>query len=55
MSKARGQSLLRAIRHGNACFYFDQITKKIEVCYKKGSMAKVWRFNFKNKFGVDEL
>ena len=55
MIKARGQSLQRAVRRGNACFFYNTITKTIDVCYRKGIMPKVFKHNYLNRINVDEV
>ncbi|MDR0560580.1 MAG: hypothetical protein LBG92_10445 [Prevotellaceae bacterium] len=52
MSKARGQSLMRAIRRGNAVVFYNSVTKQAEVCYRKGSFAGRWKTALKNRLEV---
>jgi hypothetical protein len=44
MSKARPQSLGRAIRRGNAVVWKGKVTNSLFYTYKKGSTRKQWRF-----------
>ena len=53
MSKARGQSLNRAIKRGNAVFFYNFVTKSIEVCYRKGTWAGRWAHAVRNKVNKD--
>lgn len=43
MSKARSQSLGRAIRRGNAVVSHDKVANSLYHTYKKGSTRKQWR------------
>jgi len=55
MSKARQQSLQRAIRRGNAFFFFNRVIQSIDVCRRKGTPASVWKHNVKNRVRPEEL
>jgi len=43
MSKAREQSLGRAIRRGNAVVSYDRVTDGLYHTYKRGSTRQQWR------------
>jgi hypothetical protein len=53
MSKARPQSLGRAIRRGNAVVSHDKVTNSLYHTYKKGSTRKQWMLALQNR--VSEL
>lgn len=43
------QSLSRALRRGNAVMVLDNVKKSIETVFKKGTVANVWNWSFRNK------
>lgn len=49
MSKARQQSLGRAIRRGNAVVVHSKVEQSLSVVYKKGSTRQQWKNANKNK------
>jgi len=53
MSKARGQSLMRAIRRGRAVIFYNSVTKQADVCWRRGSFANRWKNALKNKLEVE--
>ena len=55
MSKARGQSLNRAIKRGNAVVFYNTVTKSVDVCFRKGTWIGRWKNAVRNKVETDEL
>ena len=43
------QSIFRAHRRGSGCLYYDNETKSVQFCRKKGSTATEWAHAQKNK------
>lgn len=49
MSKARQQSLVRAIKRGNAVVSQDRVTGNLYHTWRKGSTRQQWSNAFRNK------
>ena len=43
------QSVSRALRRGNAVMIFDNVSKRIETVFKKGSKSNFWAWACRNK------
>jgi hypothetical protein len=54
MSKSRGQTIGRAIRRGNATYYYDRVASGISVCFKKGCTKAFWKHALKNRCNPKE-
>ena len=55
MSKARRQSIKRAIARGNAIYYYNRVIQTMDVLWKKGTPAVVWAYNLRNQFAPDKF